>query len=162
MQTMTLSRALQVKNRLAEKISNCQKTIQDYNSSIVIPGQEPEFDVNHEYKLYVELQSRMVDLKDRISEANRPVQAMIFSLAELKGRVQMLKGLNTRNGKEFASSYSFFDNEGEAKTVEYTAVLTKQFVANEINTLQNEIDNCQSELDRHNHQATIDFDLVWM
>lgn len=162
MQTITLSRALQVKNRLAEKITLAQKVVQDYNSRVVIPGQAPEFDVKEVYKLYTELQSRMVDLKDRISEANRPVQATIFELAELKGRVQMLKGLNTRNGKEFANSYSMFDDDGEPKMVEYAAVFDKKFTAEEIRVLQNEIDSRQSDLDRHNHQTTIEFDLDWM
>lgn len=162
MQTITLSRALQVKNRLAEKIAVAQKLVQDYNSRVVVPGQEPEFDVKKVYQLYIELQSRMVDLKDRISEANRPVQATIFELSELKGRVQMLKGLNTRNGKEFANSYSMFGEDGEAKMVEYVAVLNKQFIAEEVRVLQNEIDSRQADLDRHNHQSTIEFDLDWM
>jgi hypothetical protein len=104
----------------------------------------------------------MVDLKDRISEANRPVQATIFELAELKGRVQMLKGLNTRKGKEFANSYSMFDDSGEPKMVEYVAVLDKQFTAEEIRVLQNEIDSRQADLDRHNHQTIIEFDFDWM
>jgi hypothetical protein len=162
MQTITLSRALQVKNRLAEKIAVAQKLVQDYNSRVVVPGQEPEFDVKKVYQLYIELQSRMVDLKDRISEANRPVQATIFELSELKARVQMLKGLPTLNGKEFANVYSMFGEDGEAKMVVYVAVLNKQFIAEEVRVLQNEIDSRQADLDRHNHQSTIEFDLDWM
>lgn len=162
MQTITLSRALQVKNRLADKIATSQKLIQDYNSRVVIPDQVPEFDVSEVYGLYIELQARMVDLKDRISEANRPVQATIFELSELKGRVQMLKGLNTRNGKEYASAYSMFGDDGEAKVIVYHAALDKRFVADEVRVLQNEIDSRQADLDRHNHQTTIEFDLDWM
>ena len=162
MQTITLSRALQVKNRLADEIATCQKVVHEYNSRLVLPGQEPELDVQEAYKLYIELQARMVDLKDRISEANRPVQATIFELAELKGRVQMLKSLPTRNGKEFANSYAMFDNDGDAKMVEYVAVLTKTFLAEEVRVLQNEIDSKQADLDRHNHQTTIEFNLDWM
>lgn len=162
MQTITLSRALQAKNRLAEKISTCQKVIQDYNSRVLVPGQGPEFDVAEIYKLYVELQARMVDLKDRISEANRPVQATIFELSELKGRVQMLKGITTRNGKEFTNTYAMFGEDGEPKMIEYVAVLNKQFVTDEVRNLQNTIDSQQAELDRHNHHSTIEFDLDWM
>ncbi len=162
MEQITLSRALQVKNRLAEKISSTQKNITENNSRMVFPGAIAEYDVEKLYDIYVELQGRMVDLKDKLSEANRPVQAIIFELAELKGRVQMLKALNTKNGKVISNHYAPIDDEGEYRTIEYSASITNAFVEKEIRTLENEIDTKQSELERHNHQTTIDFNLDWM
>lgn len=162
MKTITLSKALQVKNRLAEQITIAQKLVVDNNSRLVITGSESEVDVAESYKTYVELQGRMVDLKDRISEANRPIQAAIFELSELKGRVSMLKGLNTRHGKEAVTSSRYFDEDSEVRTIEYVAIMRKQDVAEEIRRLQLEIDSRQEMLDNHNHKVTIEFDLDWM
>ncbi|MBS1722849.1 MAG: hypothetical protein JSS66_07710 [Armatimonadetes bacterium] len=166
MQSITLAKALQVKNRLAEKISQTEATVRNNNSRVVLSGHgsstSDDIDVEATFKEYVDLQARMVDLKDRISEANRPVQGTIFELAELKGRLVFLKTLNTKHGHEVAPGYHMYSEDGNVKTVEYSATLRKAFVDEQVRLLTNEIDDKQGTLDAHNHKVTIEFDLSWM
>lgn len=158
MEKITLAKALQVKNRLVEYIAKASSDVTANNSRL--KGSETEVDVEASYDRYCNLQERLVDLKDRISEANRPVQADIFRLAELKGRVQLLKALPTANGRVMEPRYGLYDDNKEA--IEYEAVYRKSQVDEQVRQISIEIDNIQERLDGHNHQSRIEFDTSWM
>jgi predicted nucleic acid-binding Zn-ribbon protein len=159
MQEISLAKALQVKNRLAEYISKASSDVAANNSHI--KGASVEVDVQAQWQRYCDLQERLVDLKDRISEANRPVQADIYRLAELKGRVSFLKTLPTTAGALREARYTrTFDETTE--TVEYEATIRKAEVDEQVRQFSIEIDNIQERLDGHNHQTRIEFDLGWM
>ena len=98
MAEITLGKALKVKNRLAGRLAKVQADIQAYNS--VPEGQAGQVDVPAMMKTREELVGALVGLKTAINDANREAQRDIYDLAEKKGTVQFLGGVNTRHGPQ--------------------------------------------------------------
>ena len=149
LQEITLAKALKVKNRLAGRLAKVQADIQAYNS--VPEGQAEQVNVPALVKAREELVEALVGLKTAINDANREAQRDIYDLAEKKGTVQFLAGVNTRHGPQPA----VYPNTTE---VSYVAALKKADVDGLVAGLEKEIDQLQDRLDQFNHAHRIEVD----
>ena len=149
MAEFTLAKALKVKNRLAGRLAKVQADIQAYNS--ISEGQAGQVNVPALMKTREELVGALVGLKTAINEANREAQRDIYDLAEKKGTVQFLGGVNTRHGPQPA----VYPNTTE---VSYVAALKKADVDALVARLEKEIDQLQDRLDQFNHDRKIEVD----
>lgn len=145
--TVTLAKALKLKNRLAGRVAKLTADITRDNSSQ--QGAEVA-DVPALYARRAEAVARLVDLKASISQANRPIQRDIFLLAEKKAEIALLAGLDTKHG-------SYREGYATADTV-YVAQLRKADVDSRTTALEAEIDALQDRLDGFNHDTRLAVD----
>src|SRR5271163_2421896 len=96
MPEITLAKALKLKNRLAGLMTKLNQDIATYNS--VQEGAE-QLDVRALYEARKTVVRHLVALKVAITQANAPVQPVIYALAELKALIALLNGLNPKHGK---------------------------------------------------------------
>jgi hypothetical protein len=149
MAEITLGKALKIKNRLTGRLAKVQADIQAYNS--VPQGQADQVNVPALLKTREELVGALVSLKTAINDANREAQRDIYDLAEKKGTVQFLAGVNTRHGPQPAVYPSTTE-------VTYVAALKKADVDGLVAGLEKEIDQLQDKLDQFNHAHKIEVD----
>jgi hypothetical protein len=149
MAEITLGKALKIKNRLTGRLAKVQADVQAYNS--VPEGQAGQVDVPALLKTREELVGALVSLKTAINDANREIQRDVYDLAEKKGTVQFLAGVNTRHGPLPAVYPSTTE-------INYVAALKKAEVDALVARLEKEIDQLQDKLDQFNHVHKIEVD----
>jgi len=88
-----------------------------------------------------------VRLKTALTVANRPIQQLIFELAECKALVAMLGRVNTRHGVSF-------EGMSGVKAM-YVAQFRKPDIDREVRRVEREIDRIQDELDQFNHRTPV-------
>ncbi len=96
---------------------------------------------------YRKLQDGLIVVKAAIQRANLPIYEDILQLGELKGVIQMLDGLNTKNGSEPGYPGTEF---------RYTAVILKPEVLGIIRELETQIDSIQDKLNEFNASTRIE------
>lgn len=146
--TITLAKALKLKNRLAGRVAKLTEDVKAYNS--VQEGAEA-VDVRARLAERAEAVGLLTDLKYAIFRANQPVQRAIFELAERKAEVALLAGLTTKHGV-------YKEGYPAAGDVTYVAQLRKAEVDELVLKLEREIDRLQDRLDGFNHEAVIEVD----
>lgn len=163
---MKLSKALKLKNRLAGEVTRLKGIIQTRN--VTEAGQDVIYDV----KKIVEVElpaaiKNLVTVKTAIAVANAgPIASpaaitqenieatpywAIFMIAELKGAIEVIKAMDTKNGK-------FTDTRGFRETttqVEYVAQVKQKDVDVVVASLEKQIDATQDELDAYNASTNI-------
>jgi hypothetical protein len=139
-----LSRALKIKNRMAQRLAELNGLITAYNS---LPLGQVEYDVRVLLRERLELAMRLVELKTTISHVNLPIQKTIFEMAECKALVAMLRGVSTRHGPVVEGYQSV--------RMDYAAQLRKADIDREVRRVEKEIDRLQDILDRFNYQTSI-------
>lgn len=149
MAQITLAKALKIKNRLVGRLAKVQADIQVFNS--VPAGQAGQVDVGALMRTRAALVEAVVALKTAINDANRDAQKDIYDLAEKKGTVEFLNGLNTRHGPQPPIYPSTIE-------VDYVATLKKGDVDTQVALLEKEIDQLQDRLDQFNHERRIEVD----
>jgi hypothetical protein len=149
MATITLAKALKLKNRLAGRLARVQANLQMFNS--VPEGQADQVNVPALMQTREELVGALVGLKTAINDANREAQRDIYDLAEKKAAAEFLAGLNTRHGPQPA----VYPNTTE---VNYVAALKKADVDALVLRLEKDIDQVQDKLDQFNHVRQIEVD----
>lgn len=149
---ISLAKALKLKNRFAEKLSDVSNTIFTYNA--VIEGQDRPADINALMIKREKLVDALINLKTAISKANEPVQKTIYLLAELKGDVTFLKGLDTKSGKQVDRSAWNDEN----KIYKKECVLDFETVQGLLERAQSDVDANQDILDKHNHTVEIEIE----
>lgn len=145
--TISLAKALKLKNRLVGKITALQTVIRTYNS---VEDSTEKFDTVAALELLGQLKHYLIDLKSSISLANSSIQKDIFELAETKADIAFLSSIPTRHG-EFSQGYS------EEKIV-YTANIRKAAIDEFTTRLQAHIDDLQDRLDEYNAKTTIEIE----
>jgi hypothetical protein len=149
-ETLTLAKALSVKNRLAGRLSQARSTIETYNS--VLAGQRDDYgkatvDVRAEYDRYRKLQDGLIVVKAAIQRANLPIYEDILQLGELKSVIQMLSGLNTKQGVE--PGYNGIE-------FRYSAVILRPQVLEMVRNLETEIDAIQDKINQFNASTRVE------
>lgn len=142
--TVTLAKALKVKNRLVGKITAVKQAIVNYNS---VEQTAEKFDTAQALELYKQLTAHLINLKDTISRANSSIQKLIYELAEVKGSAVFYATIPTRHGT-FTQPYT------DEKAV-YVAKLRKPDMDTQITVLQARIDEIQDMLDEFNGKTTV-------
>jgi len=148
---ITLAKALKLKNRLANKTMEVSRSIHDYNS--VIEGKERPVDISALIQKREKLVDALINLKTAINSANTPVQKTIYLLAELKGEISFLRGIDTSSGKQMNGIWG--DNVRIYNTV---AILDYATVKGLTEEAEASIDANQDLLDKHNHTVELDID----
>ena len=148
---MKLAKALKLKNRLAGEIGQFKDLLVKQN---VRPTKQ-KFDYENR-ELLARLRAKideLVKVKAAIGAANAEIYDKIFRLAELKGLVATLSGLETKAGT-FHEGGRFGEPGYE---VEYVAQLMKVDVDKLVAELNAEIQSLQDALDEFNftHSLTL-------
>ena len=138
---MTLSRALRYKKRIVERIRKLESEVQENNSQI--DGEERETDVRLALKQRAAWVQHLVAFKLALQEATRPIQKLVFELAETKAELSFLQRICTLHGTQRA-------RYREDISTTYTAELRKKEVDTLTETLQKRVDDLQTKIDAHN------------
>jgi hypothetical protein len=149
-ESVTLAKALSVKNRLAGRLAQARSNIETYNS--VLAGQRDDegratVDVRAEYERLLMLQEGLVTVKAAIQRANAAIYEDVLRLGERKALIQMLNGLNTKHGSEPGFN---------GVEYRYTATVTKPEVLEMVRRLEAEIDKLQDKLNQYNASTRIE------
>ncbi len=143
---ISLSKALKYKKRVEERISELSSEIADGNS--ILKESERESDISALLTERDNVVKHLVDLKVAIMAANQPIQRNILVLAELKGKIAVLKKMSTVHGP---GERSWQDTNRD----EYVAVLRKADVQKMVKEMEVRIDDIQDELDAFNATTKI-------
>jgi hypothetical protein len=146
-ESLTLAKALAVKNRLAGRLAQARANVEAYNS--VLAGQRAAgaVDVRAELARYRATQEALVAVKAAIQRANVPIQEDILRLGEAKATLQMLNGLNTKHGAEPGYNGVEF---------QYDATIRKPEALAMVRALEAEIDATQDRINQHNAATRIE------
>ena len=146
---MKLTKALKLKNQLAGDVAQLKELLAKQNSRST--KQKFDYD-NHEVltRLRTKL-DELVKVKSAIATANAEIYDKVFRLAELKGLVATLAGLDTKTGV-FHEGGRFGEPGYE---VEYAAQLGKVDVDRLVAELKNEIQSLQDTLDEFNFTRAV-------
>jgi hypothetical protein len=163
---MKLSKALKLKNRLAGEVARLKAIVQARNVTEV--GQEVVYDVKGivERDLPAAIKN-LVTVKAAIACSNGgtvedakgiTVDGLqdtpywnIFLIAELKGMVELIRGLDTKNGK----MTEYRGIRDASTSVEYVAQVKQADADKLVATLEKQIDEMQDTLDAFNATADI-------
>lgn len=148
--TISLAKALKYQKRVAERIGKISQNITSNNS--ILEGNERETDIDAALKERLRLVNHLVELKVRKNRANADIQEDIFRLAELKGEITFLNDISTTHGKS--------PDRWAEEDAKYVAHLRKADVDKAVLALEAEVDRIQDKLDKHNHNKTIEIDVI--
>jgi hypothetical protein len=147
---MKLAKALKLKNQLAGEIAQLKDLLAKQN----VRSSKQKFDYDNR-EVLTRLRAKvdeLVRVKTALAVANAEAYNRIFRLAELKGLVTTLAGLDTKHGV-FHEGGRF----GEpAYEVEYAAQLSKVDIDKLSDALKTEIQALQDALDEFNFTHAVD------
>ena len=142
---MNIAKALKRKNKLASELETLKARFRASNS--LIEGNKRNYNTKTVYDEIIAKESELVNLKLSIAKANIGIVEKIYQIAELKGRVQMLKSTSTNEGTH---------NIGYSeKTSTYVVELNEIEINEMVLKLETEIEALQDAIDTYNHTTTI-------
>lgn len=147
MAKVTLAKALKQRKRLIQQVTQLDARIARNNS--VLEGNSREGSVVEMLAERRKLIDKVVATKVAMYNANAGVQHRIFLIAELKGLIQSLQTLDTKEGKQDTFGYR------NAEASVYNAELSRTAVETKIADLEAEIDAIQDEIDQYNHNTEV-------
>ena len=145
---MKLAKALKLKNKLAGDITWLRQLLGSQNCR---PTKWP-FDYDN-HQVLADLHRKideLVKIKSAIGTANATVYSKVFRLAELKGLIVTLKGLDTREGRFTEINYN------TPVEVEYRSQLKKAEADKIVAEIEAEIVALQDALDEFNNSTSIE------
>lgn len=142
--TMKVSKALKRKNQVAGEITLLKQRLTQQN--VRPDGQDFDYDNQQVLTELREKIGELVSVKTALAQANTSVYSEIFRLAELKGLLASLRGLETKQG-EFREGRIFAE---EVNKVHYRAQINKAEVDRLSAELETEITALQDRLDEFN------------
>lgn len=149
---MNIAKALKEKNRIAANLAKTRAEILAYNSQP--DAAADKVDIQQAFAKHETLTNNLVKVKSEISKANVKIQEKIYLLAEYKGQMSWLQGLDTTHG--LVSDRCSYRTD--AKEVLYSATIRKADKDAKIADLQLKIDRLQDELDEFNAATKINIE----
>jgi hypothetical protein len=146
-----IAKALKLKNQLAGDVAQLKELLAKQNSRSI----KQKFDYDNR-EVLARLRAKvgeLVKVKSAIAAANTEIYEKIFRLAELKGLVTTLNGLDTKAGV-FHEGGRFGEPGYE---VEYVAQLGKVDEDKLVAELKDEIQTLQDALDEFNFTRSVNF-----
>jgi hypothetical protein len=146
---MKIAKALKLKNQLAGEVAQLKDLLTKQNSR----STKQKFDYDNR-EVLTRLRAKLAELvkvKAVVAAANAEVYDKIFRLAELKGLVTTLSGLDTKAGV-FHEGRGFGD---AAYDIEYVAQIGKVDVDKLVAELNAEIQSLQDSLDEFNFTRSV-------
>ncbi len=150
--SVSLAKAMMVKNRLAGRLTEAQSRVQTYNT--ITEGRRDECNVEEAYAQYCLLQDAIIGLKSAISAATQPVQPLIYERDEKKGKIAFLKVIPTTNGTVPGSTYQ--------PEVKWVAYLKKADIDREVKKLEGEVDTLQEKMNAFNAITQVRVNQGWL
>lgn len=147
--SITLRKALQVKNRLAGEIGQLNKLIQQNNS---VQEGRAQFNVEELLKKRNKKVETLIKLKTDIAVANTSIYEFLARLEEHKAQIQFLRSLPTRSG-EYEIGY---DGNG-TKYANFVAHVGATDVEAEVNNISQLIEELQDRVDHYNSTTMIEY-----
>jgi hypothetical protein len=144
--TLTLNKALRMKNTLGKTQRDLFERVAKYNSQPVSTNRP--YDVRATLEEHSRVLVDIVALKMAIFKANAEVQQDIFEMAEIKGNLVQLRSMNTRDGLQV--------NDYNESQIEYKAIVGQLELDELIKAAQKRIDDLQEKLDHFNAKKLID------
>ena len=149
-ESVTLAKALSIKNRLAGRLVQAKTTIDAYNSVEAGQGAAqagPGVDVRAELARYLAIQEGLIAVKAAIQRANAAIYDEVLRLGEKKALIQLFTGLNTKQGRE--PGYNGVEYQ-------YVATITKPEALEMVRRLEGEADAIQDRLNQHNASTRVE------
>jgi hypothetical protein len=148
---MNISKALKVKNRLAGEVSKLQDIVRRENSRR--SDNPSKINVEEAYGSLFNIINSLIALKSSISRASAPISDKLSQLSELKTHVNWVSSLPTREGVEKVS----YGHSKDVHDYEWTAFFNRERLDAEVETLQEEINKLQDEVDDYNAKTSVDY-----
>lgn len=152
---MTLSDALRWQKRVVAIIQKIEQAVRQ--SNCVQEGQVREFDVRKLITLRETWVNHLVDLKLRKMDATRPIQELIFRLAELKTAIQFFQQMPVTHGVQ-VDRYAMRAGV-EAKPIKFIAEVRARERDKYVKSLQTEIDAAQKAIDAFNFSNSFEIEV---
>lgn len=156
MAEVTLAAALQIKNRLIERINHVKARVLLENSVKCLIGEDgtpepPDREFDYSFDDYSALVDKLIDLKVALDKACLPIRRDIYMLGELKTQLEALRVMNTTRGRQ--QDDNIYSND---KSVVYFDVKMSARDVEELSAeLRADIDKIQSKLNSFNHQTKV-------
>ena len=148
--TITVARALKLKNKIVSEIRSLEELIRTEN---VVEGENTsQFKVVQLSVQLRQLRDKLATVKGAIARANEPQWEKIFLLSELKSQIAFLKSIPTKYGSFEEGGYGITPS----KNKKYVATITKQDILKDIAGCEKDIEKLQEDLDIFNHSVKID------
>lgn len=147
---MKLHKALKVKNRLVGEVTRLKNILareNSYRSDNISTTNHSQ--VESELNLATE---KLIELKAKLGAATVPIIDKLVRLEELKGSINFLNSLHTREGKEIVAI-----NDSRVEEYTWFSYINKEKVDSRILSLQLSINSLQDEIDDFNAKTDIDF-----
>lgn len=147
---MKLAQALKVKNRLAGEIAQQQQILQRENARR--NDSVSTVDRSAVYARILDLSKDLGELKAKIATANVGIYAKLERMAEMKGHVAFLTGLQKREGEEV----QFIGRDQEKLVYKWDSFINQTACDEKVAALQKQIGALQDEVDAYNAATAID------
>lgn len=150
---VTLAQALKQRKRLAQRIGQIDQRIGKNNS--VPQGNVRDASPRELLSERGRLVDQLVAVKMAILRGNDGIQEKVLRIAEIKGEITLLNGVDTKHGQQ----------EGavvwrQGPPIVYEAEMKQPEVDERVRALEAQIDAIQEEIDRYNYTTRIEVPAV--
>lgn len=145
---INLATALREKNKIAKKLSEIWKLINQHNA--VIAGNTRPFNMEHKLEEAFKLKDQLVKIKLAIKNANKGIDKHLIEIAELRSEIANLRKIDTREG-QVADRYG-------REMVTYDSEIKQVKVLDLIEARESQIDQLQDAVNQFNYDTKIEFE----
>jgi hypothetical protein len=149
---MKLYKALKLRKKLVGEITSLKQQIQSKNSYLVGSLKAEKYNVPKLYEQLLEKIDQLTGLKFAINEANREIQAQIYTLAEYKALISFWNGVSTVEGTQEGGRF------GSEALREYAVQVDEETRNSYVKVFQARVDAIQEEIDVYNYTTDIPWD----
>jgi len=149
---MKLYKALKLRKKLVGEITNLKQQIQSKNSYLVGSLKAEKYNVPKLYEQLLEKIDQLTGLKFAINEANREIQAQIYTLSEYKALISFWNGVSTVEGTQEGGRF------GSEALREYAVQVDEETRNSYVKVFQARVDAIQEEIDVYNYTTDIPWD----
>jgi len=152
MAQVTLSKALNVKNRLAGKVSKYKSLLSAHNSRRL--DQIQRFKPADLMALYEKASEDLIAVKTAIALANAQhgVCKKVYEMSEIKDKISFIRSLQSREGKEEVDNY----RSEKVTIVEWEAFITDDKKESLVDDLTDALEKLQDEVNAINHTQKVE------
>ena len=152
--SMTISKALKEKNRIAGRIAKLQTQVVKYNR--YKKDSVREFSSKELLKSLQEEWAYLINIKSKIANANAGISHKLVQLTEAKAELTFWNGMsNGGPAEELITESRYVDGQYHNVVVTMICDVTTKEVHDNINRVQTLIENLQDEIDDYNATTKI-------
>ena len=148
---MKLQKALKLRKKLVGDIARLKIQIQTKNSYSEGSLNAEKYNVNALYLLLQEKINQLIGLKYAINEANREIQANIYTISEYKALIAFWNEVSVVEGLQISGHFGY----SEAKPVNFKVQIDEATRNQMVAEFQKKVDALQEEIDTFNYTTDI-------